>query len=76
VPDEVALYRIRRRTDGWFPCARRDCGINTVGQLQVNEHAQPRQWLPGGLAGSTLQHYLAQIAARHSPVTCRCLLTS
>ena len=38
-------------------------GINTRGvRLQVNQHAQPRQWLPGSSPGSTLDHYLRQIA--------------
>ena len=66
VPDEVALYRkYEDATDGWVPVVPDVMpGINTRGvRLQVNEHAQPRQWLPGGSSGSTLQHYLAQIAA-------------
>ncbi len=66
VPDEVALYRkYEDATDGRVPVVPDVMpGINTRGvRLQVNEHAQPRQWLPGESPGSTLQHYLDQIAA-------------
>ena len=39
-------------------------GVNTRGvRLVVNEPAEPRQWLPGESSGSTIQHFLDQIAA-------------
>ena len=38
-------------------------GLNTRGvRLSVDEHSQPRQWLPGAPPGSTLSQYLEQIA--------------
>ncbi len=65
VNDELGLYRkYQQATGGRVPVVPDVMpGLNTRGvRLQVNEHAQPRQWLPGESAGSTLQQYLAQIA--------------
>jgi len=61
----VSLYRrYLAATDGRVPVVPDVMpGVNTRGvRLQVNESAQPRQWLPGQSSGSTLQHYLDQIA--------------
>ena len=65
VPDEVALYRkYQAATFGRIPVVPDAMpGINTRGvRLAVDQHAQPRQWLPGAASGSTLDHYLRQIA--------------
>ena len=65
VPDEVALYRTYALATGGRVPVVPDVmpGINTRGvRLQVGQHAQPRQWLPGAPSGSTLDHYLRQIA--------------
>jgi glycoprotein endo-alpha-1,2-mannosidase len=64
VADELALYRkYQLATGGRVPVVPDAMpGINTRGvRLQVNQHAQPRQWLPGAASGSTLDHYLRQI---------------
>ncbi len=65
VSDEVGLYRKYQLASGGRVPVVPDVmpGINTRGvRLQVNEPAQPRQWLPGYSSGSTLGNYLAQIA--------------
>jgi hypothetical protein len=65
VPDEVDLYRKYQLVTGGRVPVVPDVmpGINTRGvRLLVNQHAQPRQWLPGAPSGSTLDHYLRQIA--------------
>lgn len=65
VADEIGLYtRYLRATGGQVPVVPDVLpGINTRGtRLQVNEPAQPRQWLPGESSASTLQHELDQIA--------------
>jgi len=65
VPDEVGLYRrYRAATTGRVPVVPDVTpGLNTRGvRLSVDQHAQPRQWLPGWSSGSTLQQYLRQIA--------------
>ncbi len=63
--DEVGLYRTYQLATGGRIPVLPDVtpGLNTRGvRLQVNQHAQPRQWLPGQSSGSTLQGYLDQIA--------------
>jgi glycoprotein endo-alpha-1,2-mannosidase len=65
VRDEVGLYRTyEQATGGWIPVIPDVMpGLNTRGvRLQADQHAQPRQWLPGAASGSTLQQYLDQIA--------------
>ncbi len=64
VNDEVALYRRYQQGAGGIPIIPDVTpGENTRGvRLSVNEPAEPRQWLPGAPSGSTLAHFLADIA--------------
>jgi hypothetical protein len=65
VSDEVGLYRKYQQASGGRIPVIPDVlpGLNTRGvRLQANEHAQPRQWLPGDSSGSTLAQYLSLIA--------------
>jgi glycoprotein endo-alpha-1,2-mannosidase len=64
VKDETNLYReYAAATGGEVPVIPDATpGENTRGvRLAVDEHAEPRQWLPGDGPASTLQHYLDQI---------------
>ncbi|MGH9018977.1 MAG: glycoside hydrolase family 99-like domain-containing protein, partial [Acidimicrobiales bacterium] len=65
VADQLALYRrYQQASHGWVPVVPDVTpGFNSRGvRLSVNEHAEPRQWVPGASPGSTLAHYLSQIA--------------
>jgi hypothetical protein len=65
VPDELRLYReYRAATFGTVPVIPDVTpGVNTRGDLlEQGRPAEPRQWLPRDGPGSTLSHYLSQIA--------------
>jgi hypothetical protein len=64
VNDEVALYRrYQQAADGIPVIPDVTPGENTRGvRLASNEPAEPRQWLPGAPSGSTLYHFLSDIA--------------
>ena len=66
VEDERGLYEEYAKASGGRVPVIPDVqpGVNTRGvRLVVNEPAEPRQWLPGESPGSTIQHFLDQIAA-------------
>ena len=66
VADERELYEEYANASGGKVPVIPDVqpGVNTRGvRLAVNEPAEPRQWLPGESSGSTIQHFLDQIAA-------------
>jgi len=65
VSDQLDLYReYQWATGGRIPVIPDVTpGFNSRGvRLQVNEHAEPRQWLPGASDSSTLREYLTLIA--------------
>jgi len=66
VADETHLYQeYARASAGRVPVIPDvQPGVNTRGvRLAVNEPAEPRQWLRGKSSGSTIEHFLNQIAA-------------
>lgn len=66
VADEDHLYEEYARASGGRVPVIPDVqpGVNTQGvRLAENEPAEPRQWLRGESSGTTIQHFLDQIAA-------------
>jgi glycoprotein endo-alpha-1,2-mannosidase len=65
VADERHIYEVYAMASGGKVPVIPDVqpGVNTRGvRLAVNEPAEPRQWLRGESSGSTIQHFLDQIA--------------